>query len=192
MSKNYINPSFNITSNDLNNIFGLLAKQIGINIKHITSLTIETEYNDLINNIYNLTKNIIVYYNFFFINNPPSRFNLNISIYNQNIKLIAELNFIINQFYYIYSSSTWNQFINNKIPNIRLVYDNLSPIEQNNLNYTIIKNCFYYVDNIIFTIDAFNATGLLLKLDNCKCDNELINNYCLMKTQIYIISIFWY
>ena len=190
MSKFYKNPSKIISLSDLNNIFGILSKQIAFEIKNITNIVNQNQYYSFVNIIYNLCREKILYYDFNI--DPTKIFYLYIEICNENIELVAKINFIITKFYYLYSNSTWEIFINNKIINNGIVYNNLNSTQKSQLNYSIYQNSFYFVDNINITTITPNATGLLLKLQNCDCECNLISESGLKNSQTYIVNIYWH
>lgn len=198
MSKFYKFPTKIITQNDLNNIFGLLSRQIAIRIKSINNIVSQKEYRIFINSIYDLCREKILYYDFNSIDTTKI-FYLNVEISNMSINQVAIVNFIITKFYYLYSYSEWNTFIKNNITNTGVVYKNLNSTQQNQLNYSIVQDSFYYLNNINITTITPNGIGLILKLSNfnsysdceCECEYDCLNNDN-YNSQNYIVSIYWY
>lgn len=180
-----INPQYNIDSTNIINIMVMLINDISKSINSIYNIVINHEYKLMINNINEILNNYLKIYNFLKYNIK----NIYVQIYNQNINLVSKVSINIIPYKYININSNWNDFINGTYYNsTKIVYSQLDTIQQQNLRYSIISGDLYFIDNIIFTYNNLNTTGLILKPKSnydCTCNTNTNNNYC------YITTLYW-
>lgn len=179
----YTNPKILIESSNvhkMNNISSILCKQILNNINFAPNIIIKENYNYMLNVIFNYFKSFVNIYKFGFFN----KLKIFIEIYNQDMIVVANVEFLINGKKYIYNSSDWlNFFIHtDKIKYSNVVYTSMNDEEKNNLRNHIMSGEYYFLDNIYCPIDSTTSgTGLIIK------KSQLLTN---MNIEL-IVGIYW-
>ncbi len=181
----FINPQSEVNSFNILNIMSQLAFKISISISSIYNIILVEKYQLMINTINDILNNYLKIYNFydFGINN------IYVQIYNQNINLVLFISIKIIPFKYNNNISLWESFFDNKYySEPMIVYEQLSNQQKNDLRYSIISNELYYVDNIVFTYNNLNTTGIILKPTstgnscNCHSFNDIYT---------YVTTLYW-
>ena len=116
LTKYYINPNTKILPDTLKN----LMVNITINISHLINpnvfLTNEDIYISIVNKIIYVVTNYFKVYKF--ANYGIT--NINVEIYNKDIKTVLFVYFQITQYYYYINHSNWNNFYYNILKNYEL------------------------------------------------------------------------
>ena len=186
-----INPKSKVDSNNILNVMSQLVLHISTSISSIYNLSIPNNYNFVLNIINNVLNEYLKNYNFF----KYGIKNIVVQIYNQNIELVIQTGITIAEYNYVNYNSRWNDFYKgnyNQKP--KVVYNELTPQQQNDLRISIISGNLFYLDNIVITTSNYNSIGIILKpklttsittySNKCMCVNESNN--------IYITTIYWY
>lgn len=180
-----INPQYNVNSTNILNIMTQLTNDISKSINSIYNIVIYDKYILMINNINQILNNYLKIYDFL----KSGIKNIYVQIYNQNINLVSQVVINIIQFKYININSDWNNFVNGAYYNSdKVIYSQLNTQQQNNLNYSIISGDLYFINNIVFTYNNLNTTGIILKqTTNLNLDYNILTNnkYC------YITTLYW-
>ena len=181
-----INPQTNVNSQNISNIMTQLINDISNSIQSIINIISQSQYDLMIMNINKVLNDYLKIYGFF----DYGLTNIYIQIYNQNIDLISYVNIILKQNKYINYNSIWGDFYCGKYNDrIKIIYNQLTPEEKNILKFSIISGDLYFIDDINFTFDELNTTGILLKPKNnnciCKCNDQNTNQYT------YITTLYW-
>lgn len=175
-----INPT--ITINNINLEIGLIAQNISIGTKNIINITLENNYAQLLELIINTVNVQLKQYKF-----ADAGINtMIINILNDKLNIVASVNFTITTKNYNYSISLWNYFILG-FYNLQIsdVYNGLTTQQKSQLVESVISGTYFYIDNITFTTNSINYTGILIKNSLCSC----ISSTC--EPSSFIISIQW-
>jgi hypothetical protein len=181
MSVYYINPSIQIVDNKFENIMNNI-------INEISNLFITNKFLIIYINFQQSTLNImkiLIYYLKQYKFYEYDITNIYVQIYNKNIDVIINIKVTISKTFFVYESNSWDKFylgISNDIP---LVYNELNPVQKNELNTSIINGNLYFNNNIDLIGVNFKK-GIILKKERCVC----VTNDCNISFN-YIITIFW-
>lgn len=177
-----INPKTTIDTNNILNIMSQLLIDISNSIKSIYNIINETQYVLMINNINSILNNYLKIYNYF----DYGINNIYIQIYNQNIELVAFITIKLDKYKYLNLNSYWNIFIIGLYNNqIKIIYQELTTQEKNDLRYSIISGDLYFINDINFIYNGINTTGMLIKPKTNTCECNTNNEYT------YINTIYW-
>ena len=181
----FINPLFDVNANNIINIMTQLINDISTSITPIYNIVLEEQYVLMISDINQVLNNYLKIYNF----NSFGIKNIYVQIYNQIINLVAFVNINIYPFKYKNDISNWDKFFFGKYDVItKVVYNELTSLQKNDLRYSIISDKLYFIDDILFTYNNLLTRGILIKpRTNCSDDCECIaqNNYC------YVTTLYW-
>lgn len=188
-----INPKSIVNSDNIINIMGQLILNVSNSIMSIYNIIIFKYYNLMITNINNVINEYMKIYNF--LNYGIT--NIYIQIYNQNIELISFTNIVINNKYkYNNFNSIYNNFYyGNYNLTPKIIYNQLSIEQKNQLRYSIISGDLFFIDDIHFLLNGTDMTGIILKPKtkiyvNCECNNY-DNNNCNNNNYVYITTLYW-
>lgn len=179
-----INPKTKIDANNILNIMTQLVLEISNSIQSIYNIIDETTYVVMTNNINDVLNNYLKIYNYY----EYGITNIFVQIYNQNVELVAFVNIKLNKYKYVNLNSYWNDFVNGTYNNeAKIIYQELTQDEKNNLRYSIVSDSLYFIDDIQFIYNGENMTGILIKpkINNCECGGNNILEYS------YISTIYW-
>lgn len=181
-----INPKTKIDGNNILNIVTQLVLEISNSIQSIYNIIDEIMYMKMINNINDVLNNYLKIYDYY----GYGITNLFVQIYNQNIELVAFVNIKINKYKYVNLNSYWNDFAIGTYNNsTKIIYQELSQEEKDNLRYSIISGDLYFIDNIQFIYNGENMSGILIKpktkTNTCECGSNNTIGYA------YISTIYW-
>lgn len=185
MTLYFINPLFDVNINNIANIMTQLINDISTSITPIYNIVLEEQYILMINDINRVLNDYLKIYNF----NGFGIKNIQVQIFNQIINLVAFVNINIYPFKYKNDISSWDKFFLGKYDvSTKVVYNELTSQQKNDLIYSIISGKLYFIDNILFTYNNLLTQGILIKprtncSDDCECNEK--NNYC------YVTTLYW-
>ena len=181
MSVYYINPTIKIIPNKFENIMDNLINEISNLFVDNNNLIIQSNYTKSIFDIVKVLINYLKIYKFYDYDIK----NIYVQIYNKSIDVLININVNISKTYFMYTTSTWNEFYFGIVDLIPIVYNALSNNQQMELNVSILNGEFYFYNNINL-IELNYKKGIILKKKYCSC---IINN-CNANFN-YIITLFW-
>jgi len=179
-----IDPKTKIDANNTLNIMTQLLLEISNSIQSIYNIIDETSYVAMINNLNDVLNNYLKIYNYY----GYGITNMYVQIYNQNVELVAFVNIKLNKHKYVNLNSYWNDFVvgiyNNET---KIIYQELTQDEKDNLRCSIVSGNLYFIDNVQFVYNGENMTGILIKpkINNCDCGGNNTLGYS------YISTIYW-
>lgn len=179
-----INPKTKIDANNILNIMTQLVLEISNSIQSIYNIIDETTYVVMTNNINDVLNNYFKIYNYY----EYGITNIFVQIYNQNVELVAFVDIKLNKYKYVNLNSYWNDFaVGIYNDETKIIYQELTQDEKDNLRYSIVSGNLYFIDNIQFIYNRENMTGILIKpkINNCECGGNNILGYS------YISTIYW-
>lgn len=185
-----INPKIKIDNNNILNIMSQLVLEISNSIQSIYNIINDNNYTLMINNINNILNNYFKIYNYY----GHGITNVYVQIYNQNIELVAFVNIKLTKYNYTNLNSNYSYFITGLYNNQpKIIYQELTQAQKNNLRYSIVSGDLYFIDEIQFIYNSLNTSGNLIKpktkTNSCECTNINNNNNNIEYT--YISTIYW-
>lgn len=173
-----INPKTKIGVNNILNIMIQLLMDINDSMQY--NIIDENKYLIVINNVNTILNNYLKIYNYY---NYGIK-NMFIQIYNQSIELVLYVNITLDKYKYYNFNSTWNNFITGLYNNqIKIIYQELTLQEKNDLRYAIISGDIYYISKIDFIYNGTNTSGIIIK--------PKMNYNVSYNNMIYIYTVYW-
>lgn len=187
MSVYYIDPNIDVNEFNFKEIMDSMTNDISNLFTYNRNLIVRSNYNNTIDEIVNVVSKFLKVYNFY--NNQIK--NINIQIYNSNIEVIINVEFIIYETFFIYKKSDWEGFYNGFINKNPIVYKSLDVNKKKELRISLVNGNFYMYDDIEIELqvkeEIINNEGIILKKELCTCEN--IKN-CNIDYS-YIITVYW-
>ena len=181
MSVYYINPTIQIVDDKFENIMNNMINEISNLFMTNKFLIIDINFQQSILNIMKILIYYLKLYKFYEYNIT----NIYVQIYNKNIDVIINIKVTISKTFFLYESNSWDKFYFGISFDIPVVYNELNPVQKNELNTSIINGNLYFNNNIDLIGVNFKK-GIILKKETCAC----VTNNCNI-TFNYIITIFW-
>lgn len=163
-----INPKTKIDDNNILNIMTQLVLEISHSIQSMYNIIDKIVYVDMINNLNSILNNYLKIYNYY----GYGISNIFVQIYNQNIELVAFVDIKLNKHKYANLNSYWNDFaIGTYNYETKIIYQELSQEEKDNLRYSIVSGDLYFIDIIQFIYIGLSTSGILIKpkSNGCEC-----------------------
>ena len=184
-----INPKTKIDDNNILNIMSQLVLEISNSIQSIYNIINDNDYSLMINSINSILNNYFKVYNYY----GHGITNVYVQIYNQNIELVAFVNIKLTKYNYTNLNSNYSYFITGLYNNQpKIIYQELTQEQKNNLRYSIVSDDLYFIDEIQFIYNSLNTSGNLIKpktkTNSCECTNINNNNNI---EYTYISTIYW-
>lgn len=184
-----INPKTKIDNNNILNIMSQLVLEISNSIQSIYNIINDNDYTLMINNINSILNNYFKIYNYY----GHGITNVYVQIYNQNIELVSFVNIKLTKYNYTNLNSNYSYFISGLYNNQpKIIYQELTQEQKNNLRYSIVSGDLYFIDEIQFIYNSLNTSGNLIKpktkTNSCECTNINNNNNI---EYTYISTIYW-
>jgi hypothetical protein len=203
MSIYFINPSVKINSLNFKEIMVNMTNDISYLFVVNRNLIEEYNYNTTVNEIVNVMSKFLKIYNFYEYTHLKNIYNknitsdkvfgknINIQIYNSKIEVVIDINFIIDETFYAYQKSKWEQFYYGYEKKVPIVYHGLDNDNKRKLRISLVDGNFYMYEDVLIPI-VYNGNqvlyeGNILKKKLCACEN---NGNCNINHS-YIITIYW-
>ena len=179
-----INPKTKIDNNNILNIMTQLLLEISNSIQLMFNIIDEIVYTKMLNNLNSILNNYFKIYDYY----GYGISNIFVQIYNQNIELVSFVDIKLNKHKYTNSNSYWNNFANG-IYNYetKIIYQELTQEEKDNLRYSIVSGDLYFIEKNQFIYNDVSTSGILIKQKTNDC--EYCSNGIVRYT--YISTIYW-
>ena len=169
MSIYFINPNIIVTDLNFKEIMDNMTNTISKLFVYNRNLIKQNNFNTTTNEIINILSKFLKIYKFY----DYGKKNINIQIYNLNIDVIININFLIYKTFYTYENNSWESFYSGTLKITPFVYYGLDQTKRQELRISLINGDFYMYDNV--TLEIPLNEGIILKKKYCACEN---NNNC--------------